>query len=341
MDITIKDIASIAGVSVSTVSRVINNTGYFSESSRQKVMKVVRDYNFTPNTSARNLKVAETKNIALLIKGITNPFFNKMLKVIEEQIAIRGYSLSILNVDDNINEIDLAIREVRDKNLCGVVFMGGSFGCVEERFHQLKVPSVLITVSAAEDISKDLYASVKIDDFRGGFMATEYLISLGHREIGFVFGQLDVNTPNGQRFLGYKEALKKYGIEYDPELVADSVNINLNSGYLAGFNSMKQILNRKPNVTGVVAFADILALGAMKAIFSAGAKVPEDISVVGFDGIEAGEFYQPSLDTIYQPANEMAFSGIELLFDMLQGGKTKHLVYDSTLLKRGSCTIKK
>lgn len=338
MNITIKEVAKLAGVSVSTVSRVINNTGYFSEESRKKVMQVVRDYNFTPNTNARNLKITESRNIALLLKGITNPFFNKMLRVIEEQIALRGYSLSILNVDDTSNEIDIALKEVRDRNLCGVIFMGGSFNCSEEKFRLLKIPSVFVTISANEDIPKDLYSSVKIDDEQGGYIATKHLISLGHRKIGFVFEQIDQNIPNSQRFMGYKRALSESNIPYNSDLVADSTNINLNSGYSAGFNAMKQILNRCPNVTGVVAFADILALGAMKAIFSVGMRVPDDISVVGFDGIEAGEFYHPSLDTIYQPANEMALSSVEILFDMLQGGESRHIVYDATLAKRGSCT---
>lgn len=338
MGITIKDIAKISGVGISTVSRVLNNTGYVSDEVRQKVMKTVRDYNYIPNISARNLKSNDSKNIAILAKGITNPFFNKMIRVIEEKAALRGYSLIIQNVDDHVNELDLAIREARSRNLCGVILMGGTFGYSTERFRQLGIPCVLVTVSASDDIPTELYSSVKIDDEKEGFRATEYLISLGHKNIGFIYDpSTDRLTPNRLRFMGYQRALKENGIPFDPSLVADNTDAPFYSGYLTGFNAMKQLYTRNPEITAVFAFADVLALGAMKAVFSMGLKIPDDISIVGFDGIDAGEFYNPSLDTIYQPASEMALSSIEFLFDMLQGSPSQHTVYDAVLTKRGSC----
>lgn len=338
MGVTIKDIAKKAGVGISTVSRVINNTGYVSEEVRQKVLKVVRDCNYIPNTSARNLKSSESKNIAILVKGITNPFFNKMIRIIEEKAALRGYPLFIQNVDDHVNELDLAISEARGRNLCGVILMGGTFGYTADRFEQLGIPCVLVTVSASEDIPLSLYSSVKINDEKEGYRATEYLISLGHRNIGFIYDpSTDRLTPNRLRYMGYRRALLEHGIEFNPALVAANTDAPFYSGYLTGFNAMKQIYTRCPEVTAVFAFADVLALGAMKAAYSMGLKIPGDISVIGFDGIDAGEFYQPSLDTIYQPASEMALSSIEFLFDMLQGGEAQHIVYDAVLMKRGSC----
>lgn len=340
MGITIKDIARLSGVGISTVSRVINNTGYVSDEVRIKVMQVVRDNNYIPNKSARNLKANESKNIAILVKGITNPFFNKMIRVIEEKAALRGYSLMIQNVDDHINEMDLAIREARSNNLCGVILMGGTFGYSEELFRQLGIPCVLVTVSADHSISPELYSSVKINDEQEGYRAAEYLLSLGHKNIGFIYDvPNDRQTPNRLRFLGYQRALKKYGIPFDPSLAADNTDAPFYSGYLTGFNSMKQLYSRNPHMTAVFAFADVLALGAMKAAFSMGLKIPEDISIVGFDGIDAGEYYNPSLDTICQPASEMALSTIEFLFDMLKGRPAQHIVYDAVLTKRGSCSI--
>ena len=162
--ITIKDIARLSGVGVSTVSRVINNSGYVSDVVRDKVNKVIRENNFTPNSSARNLKGGSSKNIALLVKGITNPFFNKMIRIIEEKCALRGYPVLIQNIDSRSNELEIAIRERKDRNLCGVILMGGNFGYSEEAFRKLEIPAVLVTVSASDDISKDLYSSVMIDD---------------------------------------------------------------------------------------------------------------------------------------------------------------------------------
>lgn len=338
MGITIKDIAKKSGVGISTVSRVINNTGYVSDEVRQKVMKIVRDCHYVPNNSARNLKISGSKNIAILVKGITNPFFNKMIRVIEEKAALRGYPLLIQNVDDHTNELELAICEARDRNLCGVILMGGTFGYSTELFKRLEIPCVLVTVSANSDIPLSLYSSVKIDDEKEGYRATEYLLSLGHRHIGFIYDPLtDRLTPNRLRFMGYQRALSDYNVPFDPSLIADNTDAPFYSGYLTGFNAMKQIYNRNPDITAVFCFADVLALGAAKAAFSMGLRVPEDISVMGFDGIDAGEFYHPSLDTIYQPASEMALSSIEFLFDMLQGNPSQHRIYDAVLTKRGSC----
>lgn len=339
---TIKDIARLSGVGVSTVSRVINNTGYVSDDVRNKVTSIVREYNFTPNNSARNLKGRTTKNIALLVKGITNPFFNKMIRIIEEKCALRGYPVFIQNIDAQANEIEIAIQEKRDRNLCGVILLGGNFGYSEEAFKALGIPTVLVTVSANEDISKDLYSSIKIDDEKEAYNAVSALIALGHEEIGFIYNPPgDQLTPNRLRFEGYKRALEEHGIAFNPSLVASYGGEPLHSGYISGFRAAQELLGRNPRMSAIFAFADVLALGACKAILSSGRRIPDDISVIGFDGIEEGEFFTPSLDTVYQPAEEMALASIEALFDMLQGGGTQHKIYNGVLLRRGSTKARK
>ena len=337
MSITIRDIAKMAGVGVSTVSRVINNKGYVSEATRKKVMDVINAYNFTPNNSARNLKVTRSRNIGLIVKGITNPFFNKMIPVIEQGVALRGHSLIVHNVASHEHELDIAIREAQDHNLRGVIIMGGTYDYTEDEFRQLSIPCVLVTISAGGKVDKSLYSSIRIDDEEEGYKATSYLISLGHRRIGFLYrAPWETVTPNYLRYQGYLRALKENGIPYDPELVAINYGPD-DSGYDVGFNLMKQLYMRNRDMTAVFAFADILAVGAAKAVFSMGLRVPDDISIIGFDGIEVAEYFHPSLDTIYQPAKEMALNSINILFDMIKGGKTQHIVYDSVLLKRGSC----
>jgi len=336
MGVNIKDIAKLSGVGISTVSRVINNTGSVSEATQKKVMDVVSAYNYIPNNSARNLKIAQSKNIALLVKGITNPFFNKMIRVIEQGVALRGYPLMIQNVDVTDNELDIAIREAQDRNLCGVIIMGGTYTYSEERFRQLSIPCVLVTVSAGEEVDTALYSSVRIDDEQEAYRVTSYLISQGHRRIGFLYRTpSETATPNVLRYNGYLRALQEHCVPFDPNLVATNRTIEA-SGYNVGFQLMKQLYTKNRDMTAVFAFADILAIGAAKAVFSMGFSIPEDVSIVGFDGIEMAEYYHPSLDTVFQPATEMALSSIEILFDMMQGGKSQHIVYDSMLLKRGS-----
>lgn len=335
-NITIKDIAKKAGVGISTVSRVINNKGSVSQATREKVMEVVNAYNFTPNNNARNLKITESRIIGLFVKGISNPFFNKMIPVLEEGLALRGYSLMIHNVEANAHEIDIAIQEAYNRKLCGVVIMGGSYDYSEEAFKKLSLPCILLTISAGPDVDPSLYSSVTIDDEAEGYRATNYLISLGHKRIGFLYRTpWESSTPNYLRYKGYKRALEEHDIPLDPNLVATNL-ITEESGYQAGFELMKQLYAKNRDMTAVFAFADILAAGAAKAVFSMGLDVPGDISIVGFDGTDVAQYYNPSLDTIYQPAKDMALSTLEVLFDMLDGGKTQHIIYESILLKHGS-----
>lgn len=337
----IKDIARICGVGISTVSRVINNSGPVSEETRSKVMDAVTQYNFIPNSSAQNLKIAQSKNIALLVKGISNPFFNKIVPIIEQKAALRGTPLFIQNVDNITNEFDVAIQEAKSRNLCGVILLGGYYTYTEEKFRQLGIPCVLVTISAGSDVDPSLYSSITLDDEAEGFRATEYLIGLGHRRIGFLYkNPAEAATPNALRYDGYCRALHEYGIPLDEGLVAQfsAANGAAESGYHIGFQMMKQLLSRNHDMTALFAFSDVLAIGAAKAAFSTGLRVPGDISILGFDGIELSEYYQPALDTMFQPASEMALSSINLLFDMIQGGKARHIVYKAMLLKRGSCT---
>jgi LacI family transcriptional regulator len=336
MEITIKEIAKLSGVGITTVSRVINNSGPVSPKTREKIMSVISEYNYIPNNNARNLKSTQSNSVALLVKSIANPFFQKMINVIKQKVALRGYQLIIQNVEDTENELDVAIQEAQDRNLQGIIIMGGSFNYSPVKFKRLKVPCIFLTVSAGEDVPLESYSSVRIDDEAEAFKAVEYLISLGHRRIGFIYNApLNIMTPNSLRHKGYIRALEHYNIPFDPSLVA--TDYSSLSGFDFGFKMMKQLLLKNKDLTAVFAFADIVAIGAAKAVLSSGLRIPEDISIVGFDGIEEAEFYHPSLDTISQPADQMALSGVELLFDMMQGGKTQHLVFESALLKRGSC----
>ena len=338
MAITIRDIAKKAGVGVATVSRVLNNKGYVSEEIRAKVQSIIDDSAYIPNSNAKSLRAHSGRNIGLFVKGITNPFFNRMIRIIEEKCVLRGYMLIVRNVDEHENELEIAIQEGRASGLSGVILMGGSFDYSEKQFVRLGLPIVLVTISAGADVSPALYSSVLIDDEKEGYKAAKYLIELGHRKIGFIYNPgVEKTTTNGLRFQGYCRALKESGIPYNPALVADSSTATLYTGYATGFNAARSIYSRCPDLTGIVAFSDVLALGAMKGLFSLGLRIPDNISVVGFDGIEAGEYYQPSLDTVIQPAGEIALSSIEFLFSMILGGEAQHLVYDAVLARRGSC----
>lgn len=338
MKVTIKEIAKLSGVGISTVSRVLNDTPGVSEETRKKVLHAVSQTNYIPNNSARSLKMSQSKTVAVLVKDVGNPLFAKMLSTIEKEIAFRGYTLLIQNVANIANEMDVAIGLTQDRNLCGVMIMGGYFSYTEEKFRRLQVPCVLLTVAAHKEVDESLYSSVIIDDEKSGFDATRYLIELGHEKIGFIYQNAsEVDTPNDLRFQGYLRAMEESGLPVPPTLIDQLGAHPGEAGFRVGYTAMRGLLMRSPDLTAVFAFSDVLAVGAAKGAISMGKRIPEDISIIGFDGVEIMEFYNPSLDTVYQPAEQMALSGIETLFHMMQGGEAKHLVYDTVLLKRGSC----
>lgn len=184
--ITIKDIARKCGVGVSTVSRAINNHPDISEETKTMIMEVIKENNFIPNNSARNLKRVDTKTIAVLIKGIANPFFQKMIKVFQEEIQNRKYIFILQRVDSNQDEIEVALELIKEKKLKGIVFLGGNFSHQENKLQQITVPFVLSTIAMTEKIDKNLYSSVSVDDINESRKAVDYLCSNGHNKIAIL-----------------------------------------------------------------------------------------------------------------------------------------------------------
>ncbi|MGN0478212.1 MAG: LacI family DNA-binding transcriptional regulator, partial [Hominenteromicrobium sp.] len=261
MGVTIKDIAKISGVGISTVSRVLNHSGPVSSETRERVLKAVRSTNYIPNNSARSLKTTSSKNIAVLVKIITNAFFHKLIRVIEHEVNLRGYSVILQDVSGAADEIDSAIELAQDRNLCGVIIIGGRFSYTQEKFEQLGIPCVLLTVSAGENIDKSLYSSVIINDEEAGYQVTKQLIEMGHRKIGFVYhgpSNAAQENPNDLRFYGYRRALMESGIPVDPSLY-DFGTLIAGSGYAVGYEAMQKLYAAHRDVTAVFAFADELA----------------------------------------------------------------------------------
>lgn len=332
MKVCIRDVAREAQVSISTVSRVLNATGPVSEDTRSRVMRAVNSLGYVPNASARSLKIVQSKTIGLLVRSIANPFFVPMIRQIEKLLSLRGYPFIVEPVEDGQDELSKAVLLAADRKLCGVVLIGGVYDHTEAQIRQLgNMPCVMLTFTAP-DIPRELYASVIVDDEQEAKKAVQYLIDMGHRKICFFAKSPTIlNTTGYRRMLGYRAALESRDIAFDPQLVLDCE-------YTAasGFSAMRGLLSRGLSVTAAFAASDTIATGVAKAALIAGYRIPEDFSIIGFDGIEAAEYYHPALDTISQPAVDMASTAIELLFDQLQGIATQHLVYDASLIRRGS-----
>lgn len=337
---TIKDIAKICGVGVSTVSRAINNHPDINCETKDMIMRVIRENNYIPNNSARNLKRLNSNAIAVLIKGITNPFFSKMIGVFEEETKKQKYSFMLHRVEETENELDIAIELVNEKKLKGIIFLGGNLNYTNEHISQLDVPFVLSTsgvTSSYADIKADNWAAVSVDDFAESYKMTDYLCEIGHQKIAMISACDEDDGIGKLRLDGYKAALKDHHLQYDDEIVvhinAEKDEFSMESGY----RLMNELLGKNKEFTAVYAIADTLAIGACRALCEAGLKVPDDISVAGFDGIDMAAYYNPSITTIRQPVEEMARTTISLLFDLIEnGGHYRKEILPAKLLVRES-----
>lgn len=333
----IKDIAKLAGVGVSTVSRVLNNHPDVKKETRDKVLEVIKEHNYVPNNSARILKSNNMKHIGVLVKGVFNPFFSEMLKIIEMHINQIGYTMILHHYydqnDSSSSEAEVLVSFIKEKRLQGVICLGGNFeGVREESFEGLDVPIVLTSVDSSIEISSNLFSCVGIDNEKAAYEATNYLIQKGHKHIGMILGdEFDAGVSN-RRAIGYMRALEEN-------------HIPINKAYITlggydfepAYESVKKLLSEEEHITAIFAISDIMAIGAGKAVIDLGYKIGEDISILGFDGLDIGKYYNPALTTIKQPQRKMAYDSINLLVQLIEKKcENQRCVLETKLVERMS-----
>ena len=335
--ITIKDIAKECGVGVSTVSRAINNHPDISEKTKNRIMEVIKKSNFIPNNSARNLKLLDTKTIGVLIKGIDNQFFQNMIKVFEEEIQKRKYTFILHRVDSNQDEVEVALELIKEKRLNGIVFLGGSFTHQEDKLQEIKIPFVLSTIAVTDSVDKNIYSSVCVDDVNESKKIVDYLCDSGHRRIDILVSYSTDMSISNLRLEGYKKALKQRNIPIDNNLIRYTLDNTSSYTMENGYELTKDLVNSGEEFTAIYAISDSMAMGACKALIDLGKQIPNDYSVVGFDGLEMSYYYNPSITTIRQPVEEMARETTKILFDLINKDSTnQHRVFEGELLKRSS-----
>lgn len=335
---TIKDIARICGVGVSTVSRAINNHPDINPETKEKIMNTISEYGYIPNNSARNLKRSDAKAIAVLVKGISNPFFTGMIKVIERECKKKNYSMELTHVESDEDEVDVAQKVVKEKRLRGIIFLGGMFTHSEEKLQKLSVPVVFSTVGAIpESIDKETYSHLSVDDRRESERMVNYLIGQGHRKIAIIVAEAQDKSIGQLRLAGYKDALAENGIDIDESLIFQTDDTHGHFSMENGYETTKRLISSGVQFTALYAVADALAIGALRALYEEGIRVPSDVSVAGFDGIDMSGYIVPSLTTMSQPIERMAKDTSRLLFDIIAGKEEhRHIVYSAELLVRES-----
>ena len=333
--LTIEEVAKLCGVGVSTVSRAINNHPDINEDTKQMVMDTIKKYHYVPNNSARNLKRIDSNTIAVLIKGISNPFFTDMIQVFEREITKKKYSFVLQHVEEFEDEVDVAIRLEKEKRLKGIVFLGGLSNHTAEKLEQLAVPFVISTVNAAA-LGQDC-AYVTVDDVRESCKMVEYLCRCGHRKIAMLSAGREDASIGSQRLEGYKKALEQFGIAYDEELVRRTKDRYPTYSMENGYALTKELLESGKEFTCIYASSDSMAVGACKALFDAGKRIPQDYSVAGYDGLSIAAYYEPSITTIRQPRREMAEATIKLMFDLIKKkAANKQQIFEAELVVGGS-----
>ncbi|MEO8736604.1 MAG: LacI family DNA-binding transcriptional regulator [Edaphobacter sp.] len=310
----IKSVARRAGVSTATVSRTINGSDKVTPKTAERVRRAVEALHFYPDTNARSLGSGRSGLYGLIISDITNPFFPELVKSFEDIAVEHGQEVLVANTNYDPARMESCVTRMMQRKVDGVAIMTSE---MEDRlikvFSHRNVPLVFMDVGApGPGVSR-----VRVDHAAGVAMAMDHLIGLGHRRIAFISGPLDLFSAR-TRFEAFIESLKRNGLRRVPSLIRHA-----NHRADGGHEAMLQILNSGARPTAVVASNDLTAIGAMGAIHEHGLRIPEDISIVGYDDIQLSAYTQPALTTLRLPRIEIATAAFRALYNSLQPGAKK------------------
>ncbi|MFN8492840.1 MAG: LacI family DNA-binding transcriptional regulator [Caldilineaceae bacterium] len=307
--VTHKDVAERAGVSVATVSYVLNNGPRpVSSETRARVEEAVAELGYYPNELARSLRLQQSSTIGLILPSIINPVFAEIARELESVCTQEGFLVLMCNSDRHHEREERFIQMLRAKQVDGVVVTPHCEPeALIEPLLQARIPVVVL-----EHDLPDVHC-IAIDELAGGRIAIEYLLTLGHRRIGLI-RRKPTSALSRQRFLGYCQALTGAGIPYDPELV-----VECDAGHAAGAQAMQQLLALPEPPTAIFTHNDVLAMGALHAIHQAGLKTPDDISVVGYDDITSAAYLSPPLTTVRSPKAQMGALAAQIILQLVQG----------------------
>lgn len=328
---TIKDIAERCGVSVSTVSRVLNNHPDVSEAVRNQVLEVVKATHYVPNNSARDLVKTKSDAIGLVVRGLGNTFYTDIIQAIELTVRQAGYTLVLHQIRSEDNELLAGAELARSKKLRGLIFLGGRFDYDHDSIAALGVPFVCCTfTNRFGALGEEEFASVSIDDRKEAYRAVKYLIEQGHRRIAILLDSVSDSSIAELRYRGYCEALADHGIAMDEQLVVETGDYEM----AAAYEGTKQLL-AGAEFTAMFAIADTMAMAAMKAMHDAGRRVPEDCSIIAIDGIPISSFSIPTLTTLAQPREELGREAARILLAQIEGNCCERHILLPTRLRTG------
>ena len=316
----IKDLSARTGYSVGTVSRVLNDQPNVSEKARAAILEAARECGFELNINAQQLRRQHTNSILVVVKGISNQLFFSMVEAMQARIARTGHPLLVDYMDEEANEVLHALRLCREKKPQGVIFLGGNREHFEADFDKIGRPCVLVT-NSAEGLCFDNLSSICSDNRQAARDAVNALVELGHRSFAVIGGDPKISDTTRLRFEGCMDAFRDHGICFDPDLDYASARFSYADGYWAA----RELLDRGRRFTALFAMSDAMAIGAIRALQDRGRRVPEDVSVMGFDGLTVGEYTVPRLATVRQDVDALAIHSIHMLLESIAcPGQPRH-----------------
>ena len=318
--VSIKDVAREAGVSTTTVSYVLNHTPSqtISVETIQRVKEAVRRLNYVPNQAASSLRDRKTNLIGVVIPQtepgkefmFSNPFYGDLLSQIEYSARLSGYHILLTGTGNGESYINIA----RNRGVDGIIIIGAYPDAWLNELHDLAIPVVLVDTYVKDPV----YHTIGIDDRFGGRMATEYLIRRGHREIAFLGGRVEDSGVVYKRFQGYKDALFAAGLELkDENLYCGSISFEYAE------EAAEEMVRRGSRVTAVFATADIMGVGMIRGLQKHGFRIPEDISVIGFDDVSLSRMSNPSMTTVHQDIHMKGKLAVQYIMESLEGDDAK------------------
>ena len=307
MAVTISDIARKAGVSSATVSRVLNDSGYVKQSTREKIEAAIKEMNFTPSAIARSLSKNETNTIGVIVPDITNSYFGEVIKGISEVAEANNLNIILFNTDNYLEKEVRALNVLREQRIKGIIMTPG-FGEENnkeyiETINNLNIPIVLVSA----DLKFKELSGIFVDNVLGGFNATNLLISEGHTKIGIMTGILS-SEPAAERVVGYKKALKEASIEINDKYILDG-QFSMEKAY----ELTNQLLKDKDKPTALITSSNRMTMGVVKALKENNKNIPEDLALVAFDKVDLLDVLDIKITYIDECPMELGRSSMNLL----------------------------
>lgn len=328
----IKDVAQKAGVSVTTVSRVLNGEKYVKDDLKAKVKRAIDELGYSPSHIARSLVRKKTNLIGVIVPDLTSSFYSTILSSIEETASLNDYNLLVCNIIEDTDKELKYLNVFNDMRVDGIIIMHEKLSDDIRNFiHKLDIPIIFSSVRPIDH----KFISVIIDDYEAAYDATKYLSELGHERIAFIGGDMRDVTSGQNRYVGYRNALKDQGVR----IINDYIRFG-DYKTQSGYDLMKELLACEPRPTALFAVSDDMAVGAMNCIHDNQLKVPDDISIIGFDGSQLTELVRPRLSSMEQPIQDMGKITVNTMIQLISNPTTsprEDLILGHKLVVRDSC----